>query len=216
MHNYQGRLVILLALLAIANAAAWAVSLGRARQSAAEIHLSAVPRELGDWQGTDVPQSKDVLRTLAADALLQRTYVRKGVETDFWLVFARDWRDLHAPEACYLSGYWRIVGVRDAEIPPPEGMSEPLQGRVFVARKGGNTVLGLYLFATRQGTTANRARLGWALLRPGSGTYGLLIHAATAVEDGESLAAAEVTDFMRAVYPKVAQLLQATEAGAQR
>ena len=216
MRGYQGRLVILVTLLAAANAAGWAISRVLAGDPRLQADFSAIPAEVGGWQGTDVPLSKPVLRELAGDALLQRTYRRDGHEIDFWTVFGRDWRDLHSPEGCYMATGWKVVGEKNVDIPAPEGMTEALHARLFTTRKGPNRALAVYLFATDQGTTADRAHLGWALLQAGGGSSGLLIHAATAVEDGEGLAAAEVIEFLRAVYPTVGRSLKPTQAGAEQ
>jgi EpsI family protein len=215
VRSYQGRLVTLAILLAVANAAAWAISLGRSREAPLRVDFSPIPRDIEGWHGTDVPQSEAVLRQLAADALLQRVYTRQDTRIDFWLVLGRDWRDLHSPEACYLSGQWRITGQRSLEIPVPNAGTEPLKVRLFLARKGEETILAVYFFATGHGAVSNRASLGWSLLKPGSGGRGLLLHAATPLGGDESIALGEITAFIQAVYPKVAEVLEAAQAGAK-
>ncbi len=213
MHGYQTRLVILVLLLIIANAAGWTISIRQAREPAVDLDMMAIPMNFDGWQGTDVPQPKAVLRALAGDALLRRTYKRNDVTIDFWAVFGRDWRDLHSPEGCYLAGGWTIIGGRNVDVPASGKPHREIHGRLFEARKNGEKLVALYLFATKQGTMPDRARLGWSLLKPGDDSYGLLIHAATIADDGETRAAAEVTEFTQAIYPIVARLLVPSEAG---
>jgi len=205
--------VILVTLLIIANGAGWTISIRHARAPAVDLDVSAIPVSFDGWQGTDVPQSEAVKQALAGDALLRRMYKRDDVAIDFWAVFGRDWRDLHSPEGCYLAGGWTIIGGRDVDIPASGAPDGELHGRLFEARKNGEKLVALYLFATKQDTMPNRARLGWSLLKPGDDSYGLLIHAATIADDGEIRAAAEVTEFTQAIYPIVARLLVPSEAG---
>ncbi len=65
----------------------------------------AVPRDLGDWHGTDVPEPAEAIDMLKPNVLLSRYYrdAATGREATFLLVQCSDVRDLitHYPPICY-------------------------------------------------------------------------------------------------------------------
>jgi hypothetical protein len=68
--------------------------------------LSMVPKEVGDWQGDDMPVDENVQKTAGAIGAVSRSYrnSRTGEKVDLWLIVGHA-RDVafHTPDVCYLA-----------------------------------------------------------------------------------------------------------------
>jgi uncharacterized protein DUF3485 len=66
--------------------------------------LSMVPKEVGDWQGDDMPVDENVQKTAGAIGAVSRSYrnSRTGEKVDLWLIVGHA-RDVafHTPDICY-------------------------------------------------------------------------------------------------------------------
>ncbi len=84
--------------------------------------LSALPLELGAWQGTDVPLSDRVLDVAAVDDYVHRRYVNRnsGQVVDLYLSYTIQPPNMlgHRPERCFPAHGWRHVGVKDSVFTP--------------------------------------------------------------------------------------------------
>jgi hypothetical protein len=68
--------------------------------------LANIPKDIGDWQGTDIPIDENVRQTAGAAGAVQRKYrnSRTGEEVDLWLIVGHG-RSVarHTPDVCYRS-----------------------------------------------------------------------------------------------------------------
>jgi hypothetical protein len=78
--------------------------------------LAFIPMNLRDWQGRDIPLESTVVKALAVDDYINRSYSRySGMEkVELFITCGRRIRDLmpHRPEVCYPSNGWSL---RDSE-----------------------------------------------------------------------------------------------------
>jgi len=71
-------------------------------------HLDNLPRQIGDWQGTDDESAEALRETLIADMLLLRTYRKDGFGQPIFLLIIHSPRgsSFHPPPVCYrVQGY---------------------------------------------------------------------------------------------------------------
>lgn len=72
---------------------------------AAEL-LKKIPKEIGDWRGTDLPIADNVRQTAGAIGAVSRKYnnIRTNEEVDLWLIVGHG-REIsaHTPDICYPS-----------------------------------------------------------------------------------------------------------------
>ncbi len=97
--------------------------------------LSALPLELGEWQGQDVPETnREVFILLEPEQFIQRVYEKKSGQY-LWLTLigSRKTRSFHAPDLCYEAGGWQTALSSQA-----------------IALNNGDEINGLWLEARRQ------------------------------------------------------------------
>jgi len=93
-------------------------------------NLHTLPMQLGDWQGTDVPQTNiEVFILLEPEEYLQRRYTRPD-GSFLWLslIGSRKVRSFHPTEICYISDGWSTE-VTSADVPLRKGSLKALQVR---------------------------------------------------------------------------------------
>lgn len=86
--------------------------------------LARLPLKLGDWTGKDVPLKPAVIRRTDTDDLINRVYLRGGVESVGLFVGAGiRARDLspHRPEVCYPGAGWTLLETNDVTVPLEDG-----------------------------------------------------------------------------------------------
>lgn len=114
--------------------------------------LSALPLQLGEWQGHDIPLDEDVIRRTDTDDHINRVYVRaNGTEAvSLFVGYGARLRDLmpHRPEVCYPGAGWLLDRAEAVSLDLGEGRELPC--RVLKFYQGGMdaghvTVLNYYL-----------------------------------------------------------------------
>jgi uncharacterized protein DUF3485 len=72
----------------------------------------AIPTEIGDWVGEDVPVQAEATKMLRPNVILSRRFVNRktGVATTLLIVHCKDPRDMgsHFPPVCYPSSGWEL------------------------------------------------------------------------------------------------------------
>jgi EpsI family protein len=118
------RAVVAIVLLA---AAAGATHLMRPGSGLPNVELGALPYRIGTWSGTDAPPlDEEVERTLAADAVLNRTYLAGNDTVGLYIAYYREQRpgvSVHSPLHCLPGTGWEAeatrtidLGARDNEV----------------------------------------------------------------------------------------------------
>lgn len=109
-----------LVLMLLVGGAAWWMQLRPTLQiDAAALH--ALPLEIGEWKGQQVPLESAVERMLDADVNLQRAYAAPGSGEVVWMYVgyygtSRGGRPEHTPAQCYPSSGWAVESKRTATI----------------------------------------------------------------------------------------------------
>lgn len=112
--------------------------------------FSALPRQLGDWHGTDVPISSEVLDVLGRGDFLSRTYrdnSRALPNVDLFIAYFPSQRTgdtIHSPEHCLPGAGWSPLGSSKVTLALP-GRSPFPANRYLVAR-GEDRLLVLYWY----------------------------------------------------------------------
>ena len=131
-----GELSLLLAVLLIAGAAAWWLSLRTVSQSNPE-SLDDLASALGPWQAVDIEMDQSVADMLNADHNVQRAYTHPLGYTVFVYVgyygAERGGVPEHTPDVCYPSQGWRIVDSNERRV----GGRDGLELREYIVEKEG-------------------------------------------------------------------------------
>jgi len=107
-------------------------------------NLDELPLEVGEWSGTDIPQTNlEVFILLEPEHYVFRRYSREDGRA-LWLslIGSRQSKSFHAPQICYASDGWQ-TDVSSEPIPLGDGELYALQ---VVATKGRETHVILYFF----------------------------------------------------------------------
>ncbi len=82
--------------------------------------LSALPREIGGWQGSDAaPLADDVVATLGVDDYVNRRYARGGLPISVYIGYYGNQRSgdaIHSPQNCLPGSGWQPVSSGLARI----------------------------------------------------------------------------------------------------
>lgn len=114
--------------------------------------LSALPMDIGDWTGREVPMTDAVVAATDTDDHLNRRYVRStGLqEVSIFIGYGIRIRDLmpHRPEVCYTGAGWALDDTKQVSMSLVDGTNLPCQVQRF--RRGGLdthriTVLNYYI-----------------------------------------------------------------------
>lgn len=84
--------------------------------------LAEFPKTLGEWAGTDVALSDEVLTALGADDYLCRQYRRGDQELTLYITYFRSGNGAltHNPEKCYTASGWAFLDKRTLDVPGNE------------------------------------------------------------------------------------------------
>jgi hypothetical protein len=83
--------------------------------------LAAVPRDIGDWKGTDVPYEADDFARAGIQGAAFRTYrnTRTGVTVSVLIVCGRGGPiSVHTPDVCYAAAGYRAAGSPEKKAVP--------------------------------------------------------------------------------------------------
>ena len=115
MNRY--RAIVAIVLLA---AVAAGTQFVRHSQAVSNVELSALPYRIGSWSGTDAPPlDAEVERTLAADAILNRTYLAGNESVGLYIAYYREQRpgvSVHSPLHCLPGTGWEPEATRTIEL----------------------------------------------------------------------------------------------------
>jgi EpsI family protein len=173
--------------------------------------LSALPREIGGWQGSDAaPLADDVVATLGVDDYVNRRYARGGLPISVYIGYYGNQRSgdaIHSPQNCLPGSGWQPVSSGLARI-------DTGGGAVTVTRyeiaKGMNRQVVLYWYQGRGRVVAGEyANKGWLMLdaaRTGRSNGGL-VRLITPVVTSSEAALKEVSAFASALMPHLVEYL---------
>ncbi|MBU0717821.1 MAG: EpsI family protein [Planctomycetes bacterium] len=97
--------------------------------------LAALPLQIADWSGQDVPLAADVIQATDSDDHINRTYSRRGGReaVSLFVAYGVRPRDLmpHRPEVCYPGAGWTVEGKDEIDVPHGSGELVPCQVHWF-------------------------------------------------------------------------------------
>ena len=93
----------LIALAVVLSLGGGGEALRLSRPRAADYHptFAAVPLQIGDYQGQDLPVDQSIYSFLAAGGMLERRYRGPAGTVQLTIIYAADWRSVHSPTGCY-------------------------------------------------------------------------------------------------------------------
>lgn len=210
MSQTRSGVVALLALLALVGGLSWWFELrGGLRVDASR--LGALPYQLGDWRGRELPLEGEVERILRADFNLQRVYTRNADGASVWLYVGyygtrRGGRPEHTPDQCYPSAGWRIDAQEVVALDAPGALRA---NEYQVSRDGERQLVHFwYRSVHRSGMLDNLAvSLDQLAGRLRSGRAdGALVRVSTGLRRGDlSRARARLSDFASELEPELAR-----------
>ena len=119
--------------------------------------LSTLPLALGEWQGVETPIDENVIKAIAVDEYLSRTY--RGLDGEpmgLYIGYYKSQRtgdSIHSPQNCLPGTGWQMVSSREVTVNGPDG--SPSAVNQSVIQKGLERQLVLYWFQTHHRTEAS-------------------------------------------------------------
>jgi hypothetical protein len=178
MLDYTRRCLIAALLVAAAALGVNSLWAGRAPLVRYRVDFANLPQRIGVLQARRVPVEKRIFEYLGADAMDELAYEAPDrTPIHLSLVYGTDWQAIHSPLSCFPQQGWQVDENTPVELEAPPGCPHrgPLHCRLLRAHRDQNTMLALYIFAHRGGTTADWEDQGWAVARSPRGTGGLLL-----------------------------------------
>jgi len=116
-----------------------------------DVALGNVPYTIGTWNGTDAPpMDAETERTLAADAVLNRTYLDAGSDAvGLYIAYYREQRpgvSVHSPLHCLPGTGWEAEDARTIEV---AGAAADSQMKRLIVRKNLNRAVVLYAYSVQ-------------------------------------------------------------------
>ena len=115
-----------------------------------DIALASVPYTIGTWNGTDAaPLDAETERTLAADAVLNRTYLAGNEAVGLYIAYYRAQRpgvSVHSPLHCLPGTGWEAEDARTIDF---AGAAAASQMKRLIVRKNLNRAVVLYGYSVQ-------------------------------------------------------------------
>ncbi len=206
MQSFASRYLV--ACFVLVAAVGGTVYLGHARPhvKARPPDWSKVPLTLGPWQGHEEEVDEAIKTYLAAEQMIQRSFVNGDRRVDFSATFGTQWRSLHSPAGCYPSQGWQTVTRSEVSVPFAgiPGYLGPLHGEELFVEKNKACRLVLYLYVFPGGTTANWVEQMSRVARSTAGAGGIvLILDAPASVEARPAVEKDLYQLLTAVFPSM-------------
>jgi len=167
--------------------------------------VNALPLQIGDWRGRDLGRfDAETEGILQADSYVMRRYVRGAVPVDLFVAYyatQRSGHTIHSPLNCLPGTGWEWVDTRRQRLAvDPE---RDIAINTNVARKNGQQDLVYYWYQSHGRAVASEYRNRLLLVQDSLTLHrsdGALVRVTAPVAANNS-SAAEVTAFIRALYP---------------
>jgi EpsI family protein len=155
--------------------------------------LASFPRQLGDWTGTDISLSPDILEALGPGDFLLRDYENaSGGEpgVDFFIAYFPSQKTgdtIHSPQNCLPGAGWSPVESRRISISVPG--HTPFEANRYVIAKGSERQLVLYWYWAHDRAVASEYWAKFYLVADSirlSRSDGSLVRVTTPMVEGEN------------------------------
>jgi len=173
--------------------------------------VEALPFQIGAWRGRDLGRfDPDTEAILQADSYVMRRYERNGVPVDLFVAYyatQRSGHTIHSPLNCLPGTGWEWVDTRRQPI--SLGPEREVVINANVARKNGQRDLVYYWYQSHGRAVASEYRNRLLLVQDSLTLHrsdGALVRV-TAPVVADNTSAAEVTAFIRALYPILTRYL---------
>ncbi len=157
MSESARRYLIPCALLAMGATAAFSLQASRPALPASGVGLRSLPLTVGQFKGRELPPDESVFAYLGADEMVDRVYVDEEAEqaVKVSVVFARGWRALHSPRACFKNQGWSVIEDRPIDMPVSGQAEKPIHGSLLIMQKGNSRMATAYTFVAGTATTGS-------------------------------------------------------------
>lgn len=200
-------------LLVVAALASGLLRQGQSASAKQPFGLNELPLELNGYRGRALEPSKSVFGYLNPDEMIERIYVDpdEAYVVKLSIVFARGWRALHSPRACYKNQGWAVIEDSTLAIALGNGSERSARATRLVMTRSGVRIVAVYVFVTGQATTGNWLLHSMRMALSGETHGGALIVGVTAssspASDAEATEAVarlvlEATRFMQGKWTR--------------
>lgn len=147
-----------LAILALGAGAGWRLRANRPLGAPPPIGLAQMPLDFGGFHGRELPTDKSIFAYLGADEMVDRLYVDQADQRSVKLsiVYARGWRALHSPQACFKNQGWRLIQRGPVDLDSAGG--QPIHAAQMIMDTSDERIVTVYTFATSSATTGSWVR----------------------------------------------------------
>jgi EpsI family protein len=172
------------------------------------------PSSLGTWKGRDdVSFEPDILTMLKMSDYLMRRYENTNGHSA-WLYVAywpsqRRGNDIHSPRNCLPGGGWEPVEASRVQIAVP-GSSAPITVNRYLVQKDRQMQLVMYWFQAQGTVVAGEFEAKIQMVRSAvlrNRTDGAIVRISSPVYGSVSETTAELTEYIRLLYPVLGEYL---------
>jgi len=175
------------------------------------VPLRALPTEIGNWTGKDVPVTETVQRVAAADDFLNRLYINKATDqwTNVYVAYSARPRNMqgHRPQVCYVAAGWIHDGTEHTKVISKSGRDVPCLLHRFhwpAPDHQEKVVLNFYI-VNGQTTRDERVftNIGWRTpnISGDPARYVTQVQISSVLENSVRTAAKDMTDFILDFLP---------------
>ena len=165
---------------------------------------SKVPLNVGLWQGHEEKVDEQIKQYLAAEQMIDRSYVRGDARIGFSATFGTQWRSLHSPFGCYTSQGWQLVSRKEVAVDfeGVPGYTGPLHGEELLVEKNKDYRLVLYLYVYPGGTTSSWVEQMSRVARSKAGAGGIVLIFDTAASvEGREAVGKQLESLVASIFP---------------
>lgn len=169
---------------------------------APEVDLARVPKDIGPWQGEDLPIDPRVHEELGDVAIIQREYRHADglPPVQMLVICGRGRRSLHPPAACYIGSGREVLGEEQCAV--SIGREELRFERLTIGDDGRARLMALYTFTDGQTTTPDYALHQRQALSSGR-TIWTQLHVGTAWQGSAEETERLLVEFIADAWPAV-------------
>lgn len=170
------------------------------------------PAKISKWIAEDVTYDEDVLRVLASDKIIYKTYYRKGgPPVTLFLSYydSLEKADLsHSPVVCSTGQGWAITQRMIQEIPLDPAGTEWIKVNKLIQNRGDATLITVFWYQSTDTAFHNRGLQKISLFFDklmGRSERNAFVRITASVPPVESVekTSAEINDFVRVLYPEL-------------
>ncbi|NLO07156.1 MAG: exosortase-associated EpsI family protein [candidate division WS1 bacterium] len=165
--------------------------------------FDAIPLQIGELEGRPMATDEEVRQYLEAELMHTIAYGDQPREVIANVIYGTSWRSVHSPAQCYPASGWHVAWQRPITLPPAGDAphEEPITAELMRVDRGGESLLVLFVFAHKGGTSTDYVSHSLAVATGPPGAGGLSLMLSTRLLEEEEQARERLIEVASGIYP---------------